>query len=356
MTRPVRVGIDVTPLLGPRSGIHQVTRGLVDALKERDDIELTGWMLSARAGRPDLGFPVRRSRFPAGMAQRLWRRVSFPNSRLIAGRVDVVHGTNFLAPPSPRSLVSLQDLTPMTHPEWVRPEVAAMAGPLLRSLAAGTTLHTSSQAVADEAARELGVDPSRIAVVHHGVAPVGPGDPARARDLVGGGRFLLALGTVERRKNLSDLLAVLPMLPTDISLVIAGPEGNDEDLLATEIARSPVGDRVHRLRDVDDHDRASLLRSAAILVFPSLHEGFGLPPLEALQVGTPVVATAVGVLPELVGDLLELVPPGDTIAFAEMVSDTLQDPVVDPELTARVEAMTWARAAREMAEVYRNLC
>ncbi len=355
MTDPVRVGIDVTPLLGPPSGIHQVTRGLVDALTERDDVDLTGWMLSARAGRPDLEFPVRRSRFPAGLAQRLWRRSRFPNSRLIAGGVDVIHGTNFLAPPSPRTLVSLQDLTPVTHPDWVRPEVAAMASPLLRSLAAGTTLHTSSQAVADEATHTLGVDPAQIAVVHHGVTTIGPGDPARARQLVGDSRFLLALGTVERRKNLGALLAALPMLPDDISLVIAGPTGNDEDALTVEIAESPIGARVHRLRDVDDHDRASLLRSATVLVFPSLHEGFGLPPLEALQVGTPVVATAVGVLPEVVGDRLELVAPGDTIAFAELVSDTLRDPVADPELTARVEAMTWARAAREMVEVYRGL-
>lgn len=356
MTDAVRVGVDVTPLLGPPAGIHQITRGLIDALSRRSDVEVSGWILSTRARRPNLDIPVRHTHFSASVAQRLWSHSGFPSARLIAGKVDVVHGTNFLAPPSPRSVVSIQDLTPITHPEWVRPEVAAMARPLRRAIDAGATLHTSSQAVADDAAHELGVDPSQIAVVHHAVAPVGPGDPARAEELVGGGRFIVALGTVERRKNIPSLLACLPTLPTDVSLVIAGPVGNDEDLLASEIAASASGDRVHRLTDVDNHDRASLLRAAAALVFPSLHEGFGLPPLEALQVGTPVVATAVGVLPELLSDRLELVPPGDAVAFTELLSDTLDAPQVDSELTARVDAMTWTRAAAEMADLYRSLC
>ncbi len=351
----IRVGIDVTPLLGPPSGIHQVTRGLIEGLAGVDDLEVTGWTLSARGGRPALEFPIRRSRFPAGLAQRFWSRSGFPPTRLVAGRVDVVHGTNFLVPPSPNSVVSVQDLTPVTHPDWVRPEVAAMAGPLLNAIERGATLHTSSQAVADEAARVLDIDQAQIAVVHHGVGPISQGDPARAVELAGTGPFILALGTVERRKSIPSLVEAMAVLPDDITLVIAGPPGNDEAALAATVEADSGPRRVVRIPELDDHDRASLLRAAAVLAFPSRYEGYGLPPLEALLVGTPVVATAVGALPELVSDRLELIPPGDMVGFAESLADTLARGGCDPELTNRVEALTWPRAAAEMAEVYRSL-
>ncbi len=355
MSRPVRVGVDLTPLLGPPSGIHQITRGLVDALAARDDIVLSGWLLSARGRRPEVEFSVRRSLFPARLAQRFWTKSWCPPGRFITGPVDVAHGTNFIAPPSPKSVVSIQDLTPITHPEWVQPEVAAKAAPLQFAIKRGATVHCSSQAVADEVASVLGVDLARIAVVHHGVTPVGPGDRHRAESLAGGGRYVLALGTVEKRKNIPTLVALMPTLPRDVRLVIAGPIGNDEDLVHHEIEASPARERIRRIPTLGEHDRASLLRSAAVLAFPSHHEGFGLPPLEALEVGTPVVASAVGVLPEILGDRLDLITPGDMVAFAESITAVLDDPCVDPEAVARVKAMTWQRAAMEMTEVYRSL-
>ena len=354
MTR-LRVGIDLTPLLGPPSGIHQVTRHLVEALGRRDEIDVRGWTLSARGGRPEVDVPVRCSRFPAGLAQRLWSRTAVPPARLVAGAVDVVHGSNFLAPPSPRSIISVQDLTPITRPEWVRPEVARMARPLRNALDAGATMHASSQAVADEASRVLDLDPSQIAVVHHAVGAVGPPNPDRVRKLVNADRFVLALGTVERRKAVPSLVEVIGALASDVHLVIAGAPGNDEAAVAEAIASSPVRERIHRLPEVSDPDRAALLHAATVLAFPSLYEGFGLPPLEAIQVGTPVVATAVGVLPELVSDRLELIPPGDTVALAEALVEASETASSDPELARRVESMTWDRTAGEMIDLYRSV-
>ncbi|MEO0492685.1 MAG: hypothetical protein AAF081_04635 [Actinomycetota bacterium] len=148
----LRVGIDITPLVGPPTGIHQHTRHLTDALFARDDVDVSGWLLSARGDKPTFAGPVRRSPVPASLAARLWARGGWPGRRTLAGAVDVVHGTNFLAPPAGTSVVTIQDLTPLAHTELVEPAVAAKAPAIRAVLESDAWVHTSSQAVADELA------------------------------------------------------------------------------------------------------------------------------------------------------------------------------------------------------------
>ena len=355
MNETIRVGLDVTPLLGPPSGIHQVTRGLLDALRKRDDVAVSGWLLSARGDTPDIGVEVHHSRLPAQLIQRCWRHSPFPNIDRIAGRVDIVHGTNFLAPPSPRSIISVQDLTPITHPEWVRSEVRAKAGALRNAVRHGAVVHTSSQAIADEATSVLGIPEEQLAVVHHGVSQVDDAPSKLARELSGTDRFVLVLGTVERRKNIDAAVHALGALPRDVRLVIAGPEGNSESDVQRAVLESGNADRVVRLIDVSVAEHAALVRHATVLCFPSLYEGFGLPPLEALRVGTPVVATAVGALPELISDRVPLISPGDTVALTEALVAAVEDPSVDAAVVDRIAGLTWDRAAAEMTEVYRRV-
>ncbi len=351
----IRVGLDVTPLIGAPSGIHQVTRGLLDALRARDDISVSGWLLSARGAIPELGIDVHRSRLPAELVQRFWRHSSFPGIRRIAGDVDVVHGTNFLAPPSPRSIISVQDLTPLSHPEWVQPAVRSKAGALERALAQGATVHTSSEAVADELVQLMGTDEDQICVVHHAVREVEAASADLAARLVASERFILVLGTVERRKNVEAAVDAIAALPNDISLVIAGPRGNSESSVQRAISESPARDRIVRLPDISAAEHAALLRHALVLCFPSFYEGFGLPPLEALRVRTAVVATAVGALPELISDRVPLVTPGDTVALTEALVAAAEAPAVDPVVVERITAMTWERSAKEMTAVYQRV-
>ena len=355
MSRRLRVGIDVTPLLGSPSGIYQATRGLIDGLSRRGEVELRGWTLSARARRPDVDFPVRRSRFPAGLAQRSWARTNFPRAGLIAGPVDVVHGTNYLVPPSPASIVTINDLSPIIHPEWVEPEVARMAPAVRRAVNEGATITTAAQSVANEIVHELGADVEQVVVIPHGVADVGEPNPSRALELAGSKRFVLALGTVEHRKNVPSLVALLPSLPEEVALVIAGPTGNAESELGRAIEASDSRHRIRRITDLDAADRAALLHDAAVLAFPSHYEGYGFPPLEALKVATPVVATAVGALPELVSDLVDLVPPRDGVAFAEALSSALDEATGSSAARDRVASLTWDRAAAEMTDLYEQV-
>ena len=347
------MALDVTSLLGPPTGIHQVTRALLDALRDHEEIDLRGWLLTGRGARPEVDVPVRRSRIPAAVAIRGWSRSRLPPGRLLTGKTDVVHGTNFLAPPSPRSVISLQDLTPITHPEWCEPSVVAMAAPLRNAIRRGATIHVSSAFVRDEAPDILGIDPDRVRLVHHGVRPLTGGDAAAGRALAGADRYVVVLGTVETRKNVPAAVAAMENLPDDVHLVIVGPTGNAEAALKSAIATT-AADRIVRLPTVDDHTRNSLLRGALALAWPSLYEGFALPPLEALSIGTPVVATAVGALPELIGDSIPLIAPGDDDAFAEALAATVASPPeVSGELRERIGELSWERTAAAMTDLYR---
>lgn len=345
----MRVGLDVTPLVGPPTGVHQHTRHLLDALTARADVEVHGWLLSARGTVPDLAVPVRRAPVPASMAARLWPHVGWPGRRSL-GAVDVVHGTNFLGPPAPTTVITVHDLTPLRHPDLVEPAVAAKAPAIRAAIDAGAWVHTPAEAVATELRSIISSD--RIRVVHQGLSIPTPGGDGGGRRLAGADRYLLVLGTTERRKAVGRVVKALHAVPPDVRLVIAGPVGNDESEIERAVAETGATDRVVRLTDVDAATRDALLADATALVLASSYEGFGFTPLEAAAIGTPVVATAVGALPELIGDLVPLADP-DSPDLAPLLQAACEDPTMPPAVTDRVRALTWDAHAAAMVDLYR---
>ena len=354
----IRVALDVTPLLGPPTGVHQTTAGLLGALGRRDDVAVSGYVLSFRGRMPEAEFgelPVVSRRWPARLAHRMWRYVGIPPGRWMAGSQDVIHGTNYTAPPARTGrVVTVQDLTLVTHPKWCTRDVRRMFGPLKNVVRVGGHVHVTSRASAAEAVTHLGVSEDHLHVIPVAISPIGSGDADRGRALVGAERYVLALGTTEPRKGLAVLPPALAGIDRDVTLVVVGPSGSAESELDTAVTAAGVRDRYRRIGAVSNAVRSDLVRGAAALVYPSLAEGFGLPPLEALTVGCPVVATSVGALPELIGDHVELVPPDDLDAFTDQLRAVLDrpPPMVD-ELVERLSAMTWERAADEMVSVYR---
>ena len=369
----LHVAVDATSLLGRPTGIAVFADGLLRGLAARPagavpTLEVSAYALSLRrwrglSGVVPPGVDIRRGTLPAGLGLRLWPRVPAPRFEWFAGRADVVHGTGFLVPPtSAATVVTVHDLTPWRYPELVDATSARYPAAVRAALARGALVHTPSQFVAAEVVEELGVDPDRVVAVAHGAPAPSQGDPARGRALAGAPRYVLALGTIEPRKGLDDLVRAFGLLAgedPDLLLVLAGPDG--WGATAVEEATAALGDparrRVRRLGWVTATQRDDLLAGAAVLAYPSRYEGFGFPPLEAMAAGVPVVATQAGALPEVLGAAAPLVPVGDHEALAAALAGVLAlggpaRALVVETGRARAASYRWASCAEGLAGVY----
>ena len=369
---PIRVDLDVTSLLDPPTGVGVVVRELLEGLASRPDVHVTAFAVSWR-GRARLapvvgsGVEVRSRPFPARLARLAWSRADHPSGTFLAGPADVVHGPNHVGPPGggAAEVVTVHDLTAIRYPELCTADVLQWPGLLHRSLARGAWVHTVSETVAEEVREAFPDAADRVVAAPNGLRrPPGP-TPASGgsvgRRLAGGERYLLALGTVEPRKDLPTLVAAFDAMADtdpDLRLVIAGPDGWGVDALTEARDRSRHGRRIVRLGWVGGDQRLGLLRGAAAVAYPSRYEGFGLVPLEAIAVGTPVVASDIAVHRETVGDGALLVPVGDVAALAERLQRVLADPDLAADLVRRgqsnVDRYDWSRTVDGVVDLYRR--
>lgn len=294
----------------------------------------------------------------------LWRRLDYPPIEYWTGPVDVVHGTNFVVPPSRRAarIVTVHDLTAVHYPELCTADTLRYPSLIRRAVAAGAWVHTPSAFVAREVAEHFQIGQDRVRAIAHGVpgaARLTTGDAASGRRLAGSGHFILALGAIEPRKGLPLLVRAFDLVADadhEINLVVAGPDAWGSDALTAAIEASPNRRRIRRLGYVGADEKAALLAAAAVFAYPSLYEGFGLPPLEAMIVGVPVVATTAGALPEVLGDAAVLVPPGEMEALAGGLAELLQDgggrAARVEEGRRRASAYSWGRCADGMLDLY----
>lgn len=349
----LRIGLDVTPLLGEPTGIHQHTKGLLGALLDRDDVAVSGWLLTGRRTRLDVGVDVTR-RVPASFAARFWSHGGWPGRRLVAGPVDVAHGTNFLAPPGARSVVTIQDTTPLEHAAALRPGIAGKAAAISRILRSPTLIHATSRMVADRLVRHHGASADRIEVIPLGLSV--PDPPANHRwPAPGYPRYVVVVGTTGVRKRVPAVIEAMEHLPDDLALVVVGPEGDDEPAVASARHRLARPGRIFRVTGVDDSYRAGIVSGAAALVMASSEEGFGFPPLEALVTGVPAVSTRVGALPELLPDMRLLDPTTSSLplALAAEVERVIGTEVPET-VRSRLRSLSWERHAEAMLALYRR--
>ncbi len=340
----IRVAADLTSLLDARTGVGVFAAEMVAQLAEHDDLAITGFAVTWR-GRGDLpgvvppgvatvGWPL-----PARPLREAWQRADHPRIEWAIGRHDVVWAPNFVLPPSAApGLASVHDLTPLRFPELANVDTLPYPALIRRALGRGAWVHTDSAFVRDEVIDHFGAPPERVVVVPPGVRPATPGDPKAGHALAGGDRYVVALGTVEPRKDLPTLVRAFDALAADdadLRLVIAGQDGWGAEALAAAVAGAAHRDRIVRLGYVSDQDRDDLLRGAAVYCYPSLYEGFGLPPLEAMSVGAPVVATRAGSIPEVCGDGADLVEVGDADALGAALARALTDDAHRAALVAR---------------------
>jgi glycosyltransferase involved in cell wall biosynthesis len=364
----IRVGIDATPLLGPRTGIGRYVAALLDALSTQpggEDLALAGTAFTVR-GRGDLaealpagvravGRPV-----PARLLRRSWSHGGPPPVEWLVGRVDVFHATNFVLPPRRRAagVLTVHDLGFLRVPETLSAANLVYRRLVPRGVREAAVTLTPTETVRQELLAEFGVEPGRVAVTPLGVdddwfGPLadGSGDPGDDA-ILAGPPFVMFIGAIEPRKGLPTLLEALRRCPggTAPRLVMAGPPG-----WGPELDTAGAGLDVVRTGFLPDGRLRRLLAGAAAMALPSRYEGFGLPVLEALAVGTPVLASDLPVLREVGGEHVRFVPAGDADAWAAALAAA-------PGLRAGHDAgpgiswarrWTWGRCAEKTRIAYR---
>jgi glycosyltransferase involved in cell wall biosynthesis len=361
----MRVAVDATALLDPPTGIGVFTSRLIEGLAEHPEVTPVAYAASWR-GRDRLPQAVppsvqtARRPLPARPARTLWRRLDRPPIDWWTGPVEVVHGPNFVVPPcrSGAEVVTVHDLTTVHHPELCHRDTLAYPGLVQRAIDRGAVVHTVSEFVANEVRDHFDVDPHAVVAVHNGLdrpddTPVGP-NPA------GSTPYVLALGTIEPRKDLPTLVRAFDQAADDhreLHLVVAGADGWGVEPFEAALHDARHRNRIQRLGRVNDSERRALLAGARLLAYPSRYEGFGLPPLEAMASGTPVLATRAGALPEVLGDAAVLVDVGAVDELAAGLVQLVEDEDGRADLVARGHAQAaryrWDRCVDGLLGVYR---
>jgi len=265
-------------------------------------------------------------------------------------------------------VTTVHDLSVVLHPEWhPAHRIRKYEEKFARGVERSRCILTPSEAIRQEVVATFGVAPERVVVTPE--APRSrfrPVDPARAADARRRHglpqRFVLFVGTIEPRKNVNALLDAYAMLSPDLRsrhpLVIVGGWGWKSDATRERLTQSPWSECVKRLGYVSEGDLHLLLNAASVLAYPSLYEGFGLPPIEAMACGTPVVTTHAGGLRDSVGDAAAIVDPHDPKALADSLTRVLTDEQYADDLRwrgfLRAASFSWRETARLTAQAYRN--
>jgi glycosyltransferase involved in cell wall biosynthesis len=326
----VRVVVDVTPLALPRTGIGNYVLGMLRGLTEAGaEHEIVAFSLVAPPGKRRIeqalnGVPTEKRLVLVPPKSHYWRtawsRLGRGPVEWLAGPLDVFHFSDWMYPAQRGGIraTTIHDLCPLRHPDWVHPQTYRMHSRKYAHAARTCDLIVvNSEFTAGEVVELLGFPRERICVAHPGVNPLfGPEGPSR--DL--GGPYVLTVATLERRKNLETLLAAMKPVRErhpDIRLAVVGAPGWQGPSLESE-GVLPLG-------YVDDEELAALYRGAEVFVYPSRFEGFGIPIVEAMACGTPVVSSAHRSLDEASGGAALRADPENEEAIASAIELVLTD-------------------------------
>lgn len=338
------------------SGIGRYCKGLVRALAEEPDITIVQ-MVAAGAEPP----------VPSAEAVEAHHHPFSLRGALEFGRIaravapDLTHALHFPTPrPAARPLVvTLQDLTPLAVPGVMPSAVkrAVYRRSIDRAVRLADRILTPSQFSARDVVRFFPGAEGRITPVLLAADDFTGGPVGVLPEWLNGHRFVLSMGNTKPHKDLPTLLRAFAALPdTSLTLVLAGADPGG--YAASVLGNDPAVERVRFTGRVSDDTLRALYASAELMAFPSLYEGFGLPPLEAMAFGTPVVVARAASVPEVVGDAAVMVDTGDADGFAAAMRSVLEDAAVAERLRvsglARAAGFTWRRTAERTLAVYRE--
>lgn len=369
-----RIGIDYTAAVQQGAGIGRYVRQLIGALIQLDRINEYRIFAASQSPIPSPPFPITRIPVHDKWLVRIWYRARLPLPvELVTGRVDLFHSPDFTLPPTlpgTPTLLTIHDLSFARDPASANERLRVYLSKVVpRSVRRASHVLADSQATKDDLVALWDTPPDKISVIYCGVEPrfepVAHPDTlaaVRARYGLGERPFILSVSTIQPRKNYQRLIQAFAPLAAqhpDLSLVIAGGRGwQYEDVLA-EPDRHGIGDRVRFPGFIGDADLPALYSAATVFAYPSLYEGFGLPILESMSCGTPVIASDRSSLPEVTGDAGLQADPLDVPAWTAGMEQLLTDTALRTDLIAKgrrqAKRFRWEEAAVQLLTVYERL-
>jgi glycosyltransferase involved in cell wall biosynthesis len=382
----LNICLDIQPAVAQRAGVGRYTRALVEHLGESrgaDRLRLFYFDFLRRGltfATPGLDQQAIRW-CPGRLVQKSWKTLHWPPFDWLAGRADVYHFPNFIIPPltarpqrrsvatagaAGRTVVTVHDVSFLRYPAMAEAKnLAYLKASMADTIRRADAVITDSRFSAGEIIELLRADPNKVFSIPLGAAdhmcPPDPEAVARLRRERGLTRpYLLTVGTLEPRKNTTFLTSVFEaMTAFDGDLVIAGMRGWKYEPILKRLRASPRARAIRYLEYVGDNELPALYAGAELFLFPSLYEGFGFPPLEAMLCGAPVLASTAGSLPEVLGDGARLIAEFNVERWAGEALRLLADGAARRGMIAKGRAWaqrhTWRETARQTWAIYRNL-
>jgi len=361
----MQILVDYRPALRARTGVgeytHELVRGYAAAYPDEMSVFTSSWKDRADPELADeLHARVIDRRIPVRMLNLAWHRFGWPPIEMLAGAADVVHAAHPLLIPARRAaqVITIHDLFFLDHPERTRAEIRRDYPSLAAAHARrADAIITSSQHVKGLVATRFGVPEEKIYACPPG-APEWRTLGRRPNIPLNGS--ILFLGTLETRKNIGMVLDAYTLLIERLHsvprLVFAGAATADAAEWFDRMSRPPLQGHVAHFGYVPHHRREQLYADARVVVLPSLDEGFGLPALEAMSAGVPVVVSDRGSLPEVVADAAVIVGADDPDALANACVRIVTDPSYAADRAragmARARAFTWRASAETLRRAY----
>ena len=355
----MKICIDIQSTVKNPSGVGRYTLGLVKALAEipeKPEVYLTYFNFLGRYQGLDC-FPNKAVRIiPGRVYNQLWKRWHWPPLNWFIGSFDIYHFPNFCLPPlsSPnaQTIITVHDVAFRRYPQYIEPRnLLFLKNELQSSLARSGRIIAVSRFTKNELIELFSVDPGKIAVIYEGVNDGFKKVADKTMDLPA--QYMLCLSTLEPRKNIEGLIRGFALCRlNDFKLVIAGARGWLCDGIFELVARLGLEQDVIFTGYVASGQLAELYSRASVFVFPSFYEGFGLPPLEAMACGVPVVSTRL----EALGEAARIVDPGNPEDIAAGIKEVLYSPeeYIGKGLE-QARKFTWRKTAEETLKLYQSL-